>query len=144
MADLDTITCQRLKQADVEIDCQHRARSTYPFGEESGGGARARPHVKASPALTNSDSVELAHRVRLEKLLEERKPGSLELFGSILTQRVLDHRRADDTPANAREVARSPRSCWHFRSLLAPSARSASRIRVREERQALAWEANRV
>ena len=59
-------------------------------------------HINTAPPLGHADRVELPHRVRIAELLEERETGSLELLGSLLAERVLDHPQADDTCAGAR------------------------------------------
>jgi hypothetical protein len=75
---------------------------THAFGEQSRGRARARPHVKTAPPLSHTGRIELARRVRIAEVLEERETGSLELLGSLLAERVLDHPHADATCAGVR------------------------------------------
>jgi hypothetical protein len=102
-ADPHAIAREGLKQARIEVDRQYRARVAHAFGEQSRRRAGARPHVETAPPLGHPDRVELPHTVRIAELLEEREAGSLELLGSLLAERVLDHPHAEDTCAGARD-----------------------------------------
>ena len=76
-SDLDTVVRKRLEEADVEIDCQHRAGVAHALREQPGGRAGTGPYVKATPAIVHTYSLELPNRVWIKKLLEERKPRPL-------------------------------------------------------------------
>ena len=83
-ADLDAITCQRLKQPHVEVERDDRARIAHPRRKQPRRGAGASAHVKTPPALADSDRIELPDRIRIVNLLEEREPRPLELLGPVL------------------------------------------------------------
>ena len=107
-ADLDAITGERLQQAHIEVERDHRARIAYPRGKQPRRRAGPSAHVETTPARANSDRIELPDRVRIEDLLQERQPRPLELFGPVLTERVLSHRQDDVTPNAQRAAPMAP------------------------------------
>ena len=86
-ADLDAITCEPLQQAHVKVERNDQAVS-HPRRKQPRRGAGASAHVKTTPALANSDRIELPDRKRIVNLLKEREPRTLELLGPVLAERV--------------------------------------------------------
>jgi hypothetical protein len=92
-ADLDAITGERFQQAHIEVERDNRTRIAYPRREQPRRRAGPSAHVETTPARADSDRIELPDRERIEDLLQERQPRPLELFGPVLTERVLRHRQ---------------------------------------------------